>query len=487
MEIIPENNTKEPINNNQKKSKKSVIIALIIVAITVIGIMAIILGKTHNENLNGETQSNRENSIKKGDVELTFTSKDTIFIQKNSDMKGTQQTKVNDYFKTKIDGETKSIDSNGKELTCQTAYLGDGYYIERYEDPVKRVIYKDSQEIFVIDENGGNIAYKNNILYYTENLKNVVAYDLKNKKELWRTEGNNLYLDETFIKMNPLKYYTTKDRTIQNSKIVSLNGEIIVEATSNYYDIYPTSTEYYLKVKSKGITATSDVKQEMDIEVYDFEHNKISAISLKEEGINYTLKEVLPNGMYIIYEYDMKNNTFMSKLYNIYSEVIEESNSVISDKIQDKEYAIVEIEGTSALLKADGTGILKKGYMRHNSDYISLDNTLIKLNTEKILEISDGIGRINQSSNGNYIIVQSAGKYYIYDSELKLIYETSNYLDDINDEYVLEKEQSTGKLYILNIFTGDKKAIETKGKYYSCNSAGIITYDEENYYLYAFR
>lgn len=486
----------ESYNKKPKSIKLINLLAIGIVTIIVVMIGAVLYLNFNSNSNNKETElknSEEDNTIKKGEVELTYTSKKQIYIEEKN------------YFAVKEDNKRNIIDVDGNtvlENSYLTTYLGDGYFLEETSKGDK--IIKDNEEIFTFTSSG-KVAYNNNILYYidvdSKYKYTIVAYDLKNKNELWRTETDlaiDLCFEGNYIKTKMLKIEVFDgDRNYVYSKIIDLNGKTIAESTEDY-KVYATPSQYYIKSKEKEY-----------VQVYDLKNNKISEIPLKgENNIYWELQDVLSNGMYIIYKSEKIDSKLVLtyRLYNINSELIKESALIREDRKSNSKGTIVVTREGDLLLKNDGTGIIGEGYKialgsgsydRTVEEFVILEKShqekdiIVNMNNEKTMERPTGYNKdsFGQSPNGKYIILydNNSNNSCVYDGDFNKLYESSNWVNEINDEFVLEKDSETEQLYIINVFTGEKNAIDIKGEYYNNNESGIITQDGENYYLYAIR
>ena len=155
----------------------------IVVAVAVVGV-GIAFGSKLLSNGNGGTSSSVNQNLD-GKVKLVKNYKQiSTYID------------TGDLNQIHFDTENKVIDIKGNVIVnaefTKRKYLGDDYYAVINGNNI--VITKNTDEIFKF-VNNGNIAYDNNTLYYTtivNNEKFIVAYDLSNKKELWKTRGKIL-------------------------------------------------------------------------------------------------------------------------------------------------------------------------------------------------------------------------------------------------------------------------------------------------------
>lgn len=193
------------------------------VAIIIAGV--IIGPKLFNHN---STTSNNESvftdNIKKGNVELKMTSKNRIDKYEESLI----FSKNYEYFETTNDSnQFIVVDSNGKQVmpisnkklygSTDTfyKYLGDGYFIyNTYTDDNKKsaVLVKEGKLVLTLDSYFDGVyyilaskcAYKDGILYAGSTKGFTVAYDIKNKKELWQVDSTFIEgysLDDDFIRV----------------------------------------------------------------------------------------------------------------------------------------------------------------------------------------------------------------------------------------------------------------------------------------------
>lgn len=437
-----------------------------------------------------------------------------------------------DFFKklSQIDnyGEYEYIDAEGQMVLSKETivddynyhvwYLGDGYFL--LGSPLgSRTIIKDGKA--VLESIPVEDAYYNDGVFYCssrryDSLPKITAYDLEKNEELWSIDfepiaGSSVeYINEEWHE----NYIEVE--TGNTTQFVSYDGEVIVEGT----DIYPTESEYYLKVSVGN-----------PVQVYDLANNLVSQsdVSISIENLDFDttsgveFRGVLPNGMYTLCERTPNPNDSWNgydnhyKLYTINSEVVKESDELIVQNDDYTHISAVHLGGDwdeSALLKADGTGFLMEEpakiygesefstdckrdnfifYSRYDEETRTDIKQIINLHTEEMLDIDyeeTSIEEFVESPEASYIVAYNSNvsnaNYYVYDSEFNELYVSSNTIRPVDEETLLEIDDS-GKISLVEIATGEKTPLEVDGEYHSHISSGLVTYDGEKYYLYAFR
>ncbi len=470
----------------------------------------------------GAKKENTEISVKEDSstiemetVELTKTSTSEIINRKNG------------YFSIEDENTIQLMNADGKAFISVESInawknLGDGYLL------IDHSIYKDGEEIVVLEESTiHRYQYKDGILYYISlddggESGVLVAFNVETKEELWRIEGGYWKYSNITLK----EHYIVLDSVLGDGpgcKLMTYDGETIVETSSTDLDtdeisdepsIYTTASPYYIQAQLG-----------YPIRVYDLDNKKVSEsdMVLKEYDSSseirmVELKYVFPNGMYIlgmlVLSSDGTSNEYIYKLYNINGEAIIESDrmSCVNTKEANTNVSVVETQEGYYMLAQDGTGIFAEGYdMIGESSLLGtfIDKYLILVKKENDtsiqqfihidsgniteLEESESIAKLlPSSSEGSYIICSSAkdGDYLVYDNEFNQLYTSSNYLQTVDEEYVLEIENildESDNLFLVEIKTGKKTKLETEGDCETVGPTGLVTYDGEKYYLYAFR
>lgn len=496
----PMNNTFESENSSNqysdnktpKKMNLGLIIGIVIIAVIVV--IGVIFGGKIFSKGNGSSQTINENL--NGNVKFVGSYDNLKTIDYDSHL-GPQ------HFAT----DNQVIDITGKTLISadflNRQFLGDDYYIQEKDNNF--VVIKDDKEILSYDCNDGDlycgVAYNKGIIYYTtkENSKRIViAYDLTNRKELWKVNGNTPF--------------------------VLANGNIVVESVdSRFYDIidkdgnviassvYPTATSIYFKVSIGSF--------EEKVEIYD-NNKKINELTVREfisplsNGM-FVVRESGTEWRYGVYDKDLKLITTLddcSKFegsvlgyLNIVSvpSVYDDSKKSIISEAQDFDDVIIYNDGTIEKLYSgySETGKIDSliinfrtknylvGYEQNNFDVrkiINLSNGKSKTASEEIWSKS-----FYESLNGKYIILnkgwEDLKKRRVLDENLDLIYETDNELRPVNDSFVIEYSlNNKSEIYLVNVFTKEKTKLDTKGNYLSNNAVGLITTSDGKYNLYAF-
>lgn len=498
----------------EKSGKKRVIILIVLALIITIavGIIGVFL-YTKKDTTNNIQQS--VNTISKGQIELVYTTEgkeDKIFTQNSFEV-----TKRNNYFSLWENGKEYTINYKGVKIggDHNISYIGDDYF----DDSTKNKIIKENEEVIDYSQmDGFRIkGYKDEILYYTTMIKKdahyeykIHAYNLKEKKRIWELDVDssisNFKIGEKYIGFD--KYKHQKQSSFEKQKkeyftvIVDFDGKIIVEETEDF-DIIATSSDYYIKTKENEY-----------IEVYDYKNNKISEHSLKEN--NAKVRDVLENGMYILMEPGIsessKKETEISNLYNINADIIQKDCYIDQGTNTRANNAVIHYLKGYSLLAENGIDVLEKAnifsngnsfrsYYLYNAinDYITMNThedenheyKLVNVKKQKSMTMSFMPEEdFEQSPNANYVIIYNPKKEpsysYVIDSDFNILIESDKFLTPVNDEYVLERVSST-EIYLLNVLTGDKKKIDFKGEYKYNNATGMVTQDDEHYYLYAFK
>lgn len=434
---------------------------------------------------------------------------------------------VGDLNKIHFNTGNKVIDIKGNELVnaeyTERKYLGDDYYAVIKENNI--VISKDNSEIFRFVTNG-DITYNNNTLYYTtivNNEKFIVAYDLKNKKELWKNRGENPFI---------LENGNIVVKGYDSYGIIDKNGNEIAFGDKNT-KVYPTDTNYYFKEINSNL------------EIYDGK-TKINEFSLEtKDKVYYEFVSPLSNGMFVISEFSSNTWQTVYKVYDKDLKLITELDdcdsfegsvlgfshvlhynhplnsataSIISQGIKNETsgetfdvviFSNGKIEKISYLSAYNFQLDYRLGYLG-NDDYnkkhyvIGMDFSegkeqakikLINLSLQTVKINSSGDWNatgIAESPNGKYVVINYNTTYndskmkIVLDETFEILYETENQLKIVNDKFVIEYSlKSRDEIYLVNVFTKEKTKLDTTGDYYDNNSVGLITSNNGTYNLYS--
>ena len=513
---IPNN---QPLNNQSFNSKlpKKMNLGLIIGIVAVVAVVGvgIVFGSKLLSNGNDGTSSSINQNLD-GKVKLVKNYKQiSTYID------------TGDLNQIHFDTENKVIDIKGNVIInaefTKRKYLGDDYYAIINGNNI--AITKNTDEIFKF-VNNGNIAYDNNTLYYTtivNNEKFIVAYDLSNKKELWKTRGENPFILENG-NIAVKGYSNTYDNRYDSYGIIDKHGNVIAFADKNTA-VYPTATTYYFKLVNKKL------------EIYNGA-TKVNEFSLEtKDKVFYEFVSPLSNGMFVIKEYD--SNTFKN-IYKVYDKdlklivelddcngfegsVLGYSNLItVASTYNDADKSIIsgaiksETGNLDVIIYANGTieklyfarledGILntlstKNFRPKHYMVGIEISNEtngikVINLDNGKSKKVTDGSWTANgiaDSPNGKYTIINydttynDSKKKIVLDENLESLYETENQLKVVNDKFVIEYSlKSKSEIYLVNVFTKEKTRLDTTGDYYDNNSVGLITSNNGTYNLYS--
>lgn len=508
------NASNQSFNSKPPKKMNLGLIIGIVVAVAVVGV-GIVFGSKLLSNGNGGTSSSVNQNLD-GKVKLV----------KNYNQISTY-IDTGDLNQIHFDAENKVIDIKGNVIVnaefTKRKYLGGDYYAVINGNNI--VITKNTDEIFKF-VNNGNIAYDNNTLYYTtivNNEKFIVAYDLSNKKELWKTRGENPFILENG-NIAVKGYSNTYDNRYDSYGIIDKNGNVIAFADKNTA-VYPTATTYYFKLVNKKL------------EIYNGT-TKVNEFSLEtKDKVFYEFVSPLSNGMFVIKEYD--SNTFKN-IYKVYDKdlklvvELDDCNGfegsvlgysdliTVASTYNDAEKSIIsgaiksETGNLDVIIYANGTieklyfarledGMLstlsaKNFRPKHYIVGIEVSNgtngiKVINLNNGKSKKTTDGSWTANgiaDSPNGKYAIINydttynDSKKKIVLDENLESLYETENQLKVVNDKFVIEYSlKSKSEIYLVNVFTKEKTKLDTTGDYYDNNSVGLITSNNGTYNLYS--
>ena len=500
-----------PTNKPPKKFNVGLIAGI------VVGVVAIVIGGIlllGNNNKDNDSSSNNKNFSGNAKLVKTYNNISTYI-------------NAGDLNQVDFNADNKVIDINGNVVVdadiTQRTYLGDGYFAIKKSNNIS--IRKNNQEIFTFTYNG-DIAYKNNVLYYTssiDNQKYVVAYDLKDKKELWKNKGENPFVlenDNIVVK----SYSNAYGNNYNSYGIIDKNGNVIATADKDT-NVYPTATDYYYKVSNNKV------------EIYNGT-SKVNNYSLEtKDKVYYSFVSSLSNGMFVIKEYDNNTLNNVYKVYDAQLKLIVELNDCInfegsvlgySDLItvaspyNTSKNSIItgaiksDLGNLDVIISSDGT--VEKLYMARLEDGIidtksaktfktkkylvgiEISNSgnsvkVINLDNKKSKSVNDGTWTANgiaESPSGQYAILNydttynDSKKKIVINDNLEKVYETENQLKVVNDKFVIEYSlKLKNEIYLVNVFTGEKIKLDTTGDYYDNNSLGLITSNNGTYNLYS--
>lgn len=546
-----------------QKNKLPLIIGSVITVVVIIAGIIFVPKLFNNSSTNSNSESNFTSNIKKGDVELVMTSNNVI---KRYD-EGIIFYENYEYFETKnSENQFIIVDSKGKQVlpidnkklygntTTYYKYLGDGYFIyNTYTDDnkVTAIVVKDGKLVVSLDSYSDGInyvwanksAYKNGVLYAGIATDKTIAYDIKNKKELWQANGTfveGYVLDDEFIRLqtttNPSGDNSSFLRDPIPNTIIDYNGKKIISGE----DIQPIESLGRKKYDTQIYTSKSntylEVKQNEYVKVYDLNNNLKATVSLAETATStYYFTNILYSGVFVISETNKETYKSTDRLYNEKGEVILTANDITIESyakhIGDEYLLSKDLDLVSTIIDENGNltkyyHLIKNGeiltkYERcmdpknnyglvHNYLGYSVkdkeDPTLVGgytyktkiVNLNNMKEVDTSIKYTldtnisNQSPNGEYVVLTTGNDYYVYDSELNLKYESADWVIPVNEKYFLTsnkygRTESEEKITnLVNIETGKVNKLDVKGEYYASNAKGLVTYDGTNYYLYSF-
>lgn len=550
-----DNNNQSFNNKPPKKMNLGLIIGGIVTVIVIVTGLIIVptLFNSNSSKLNNE--SNVIDNIKNGTVELTMTSSNTI---KRYD-EGIIYYENYDYFETKnSENQFVVVDSNGKQvlpitekkLNGEYKYLGDGYFIyntKNEEGQTVAVLVKNGKLIVSFDSYSSvsisRCAYKNGIIYIGISSENsTIAYDIKNKKELWKVNGtfvDGYVLDDEFIRVQ-----TENNPSGDNSSflidpipntIVDYNGNKIISGG----DIKPVETlgreKYDTQIYTSKSNAYLEIKNNEYIKVYDLNNKLKSTINIKETDTKeYYFRKMLYSGVFIVEEcqkspYDCKEilyNEDGKELIKVDSITVESYVShVLDEYLFPKDMDLISTTNreneeliSSCILIKNGELLAKYKNCKHAKHNYGLEHNylfyyvsdnensltyggdtykIVNLDTMKEInapiEYTSKTDISNQSPMGAYVILTTGNEYYVYDNEMNKKYESQYWVRPVNEKYVIstnkyEREENDAiETNLINIETGKVTKLVVKGEYYDNNAKGLVTYDGTNYYLYSFK
>ena len=120
---------------------------------------------------------------------------------------------------------------------------------------------------------------------------------------------------------------------------------------------------------------------------------------------------------------------------------------------------------------------------------------IINLTTKKVSTIKEKLitTYIESPKNNTYIAIHNYDFKHtgIYDGELNKIYETTNSIKAVNDEYFLETDYKGEKsiYYLVNVKTLEKNKLTTNGAYSFNTENNLVThtFDGKKQFLYKFK
>ncbi len=486
-------NSYEPMPTSTPPTKKTNIIPIMIICVVVVAviiggvILAPKLFKKGNSNKKASSEQNETASTNNLDTTITGT------LGKGVTLEGYDSiSKCGNFYYTLKKGDNDIVvDSNGKEVASGT---------EAYKNPF---CFKDGT-IFMGDggvwRNGKKIytystqtdeasLYEDNILYYpvsiTSKPNEIVAYDLENQKELWRTEGYSLIgiVGDNIILNNDEKIINKKT----GETVAASNGNVKIH--SGY--------EYYVKTAE-----AENGKRLNSLEVYNFKNELISKNNLTYED-NCYFEGIFTNGYYSINCFD---NNKGSHLYNSKSELIKSSeytstygagNRIVATKrfkqineLDTKDFSILNVDGdyidylflyndgrilnyktTTTYRKSTSDPTALLGYDQEKRIFIlgkdpDAESNYILYNYETGKSVKTALSGYEGIYGGKYVISKGNNKYEFYDYDLnKLsynVYEENVTVLPLNNEWIIKYINSNKKTYLVNIKTGEEKELDIK-------------------------
>lgn len=507
-----------------KKNRKFLITSMICIAIVLIASGTIINYKS-KKNLN--TDSKKEPSI--NSVKITGNSILAEEYNNDGDNKLVYNTYIYPYleYSSAKENKTKILNADGKVLFTldgdsskhEIHYIGDGYFAstenknDGYET-IKIIDYKGNQKTFKIGFYS-TFYYQDGILYYSyskskDKMTNYStrAYDLKKDKILWDVNGTNPFVLENgkivLQKDNNVGDYVNDDIVVDKN-----SGKTLVKANKDDEKLYTTESCYYRVTKSK-------------VEVYDYDNNKLSSFDLvNNDKYQYSLVEILSTGGFVINIYQKDN--YNSEQYKVYNKKGKEILSIKGKKMKANSiYTYVFDGGISTKnsspkysILTDKTGAYEPSYIIFDDDTIEKiydverfknyvvgyekkgrdTPKIINLTTKKVSTIKEKLitTYIESPKNNTYFAIHNYDFKHtgIYDGELNKIYETTNSIKAVNDEYFLETDYKGEKsiYYLVNVKTLEKNKLTTNGAYSFSTENNLVThtFDGKKQFLYKFK
>lgn len=486
----PQNLSITPKKNN-KKVLFIVLGGLLIVVAVVVTIL--LLNKDSKKEQNKE-----ETNVADGNVELVINTNDKYTFFGGDD--------YHFAFLSKQDNDAYVVDCDGNKVfnSPHDTFIfpvGDGYFFDNYYFD----IYSNNELVLKVDNSTKlPFSYKDNVFYYetvVDGKKFVTALDANKKEVLWKTEGHSpsILTNDIIVAM-----YGDEEKI----QLLSKDGKIIVQEKDNE-KIHITSTDIYFKV-------INDSK----VEIYDFNNKLLSTMTLAS---NETFDNSLSAGLFIT-KNKLSNDKFEYKIYDRNLNVIKTfdfeyhllsypypkrdnyvTDGLITKSFDDETKSVILSnvdQGDEIYVFADGYTIHYPYFTINNIGYISSgrnyvedfsfmvfsgeDNMseLTSLDNKKNIKISKELSVKEESPNGNYVILDDYDyNYYIYDSNLELVYELNSVRVSVyDDKHIIGVKD--GEIFLINVFDGTKTKLNVNGQYVDNNSCGIVTKDGEKYNLY---
>ncbi len=426
------------------------------------------------------------------------------------------------------DKENKEVvDEKGKRLafagSSHVELLGDGYYGITDGDNTFVTIVKDDREILTFPrvqrDSDCVLTYHDGVVVYDaeeDNVKYLVAYDLENKKELWKVKGNSPIYE-------PGSGYIICgiDQFMNWQCVLDFDGNVLFADPAGNVYVRPTNTQYFY-VEYHGDR----------IEVYDGS-KKINELSLKPEadhyyeyaGITTTGLIVVRDGakkyyamdhdLNVVWEMDgfkyaaaSKSDELMTAYKTFGPDDVFYARNCF--KMGDSSYV-----GADAIFFGDGTvmkllsgrtaaGSIETYGLPQDTRFVcggitKTDasgehnvNVIVSLMNGKTYEGADDeyIALKYESPNGRYLIATQNRKNQVFDENLNVIYESDQAVYDmkpLNDKCVIEyANKAKDEIYVVDLETKERTRLDVEGTYYNNNARAIITHAGEAYNLYEF-
>ena len=528
---IPDNNiqpstniTTEPIINsgsNNNKSKKGFKIILIILVIgLLVGAGILFVPKLFNKNSSGSGDKVKIT----GSVELI-----KEFKKDGNDIRLARGFENGPYFKYVNEKEDKEsiLDMNGNTLfdvpsssyTTNVYYINDGYFAYTSYGSDKFNIYNiDGTKKEFNRMPDCDVYYKDGKIYYTYDDKganvvdgDVIVYDLKNNKELWKNHtGATAYAidnDILIIKKSYNKQDVMLEKASTGEEIKTPECEHLLASFSAYYAVYSDK-----------------------VEVYDYNNKLLSTYNLESNENYYTeLVTVLNTGGYVIGRYNKQKYEY--DLYTIYNKNGKEvahydaeyDSTAISDGLYSTGFSGVIIDDYSspkyAFLQVDDSSYRPKSYIIFDDDtYYELYDVQVKgkyaigyieekvdkvkvinLETKEATDLDEQLRTEFKLPDGdtNYLIIPTSYDnkdyaYVVYDKNFKEILKIDNNIDvnPVNEDYFLKAVPGdNAKISLINANTKKESVLDTKGRYNFNTENNLVTYEYNGnkQWLYKFK
>lgn len=427
------------------------------------------------------------------------------------------------------DKENKEVvDEKGNRLalagSSHVELLGDGYY--GITDGINTfvTIVKDDQEILTFPrvqrDSDCVLTYHDGVVIYDaeeDNVKYLVAYDLENKKELWKVKGNT-----PIYEPNSGYIICCMDGFMSWQCVLDLEGNVLFADSEGEVYVRSTNTRYFY-VEYHGDR----------IEVYDGS-KKINELSLKpEEDHYYEYAGLTTTGLIVVRDGKTHKYYAMDHELNIVWEMdgYKTVPASKSDELMtmyktfgpdDVFYArnCFKAEGSSyvgedAIFFADGTvmkllggrtvaGSIETYGVTQDTRFVcggitKTDeagehdvNVIVNLMNGKTYEGAEDeyIALKAESPNGKYLIVTQNKMNQVFDENLNVIYESDQMVYEmkpLNDKCVIEyANKAKDEIYVVDLETKERTRLDVEGTYYNNNARAIITHAGEAYNLYEF-